>query len=255
MRILAFALLLLASGLAQKTPLAVSNLYAQDLQIAPAVLEVSPGYTTLVEFFAPIGDQFVGNSGLVDIKTSSNLMVIFPKERAGETDLIIRSKGYAMLFLIKVVERGQPRRYVVNEQRPAVSLSAPTTQPTGNLGSFRYESLRIGGTGVLRGQVAEVRLNLQNLALDNLIINPSTIRIAQNNRPLDYLAYRKLLSDKIGPLESQEFQINIPRAAGGLLEMTVQAQNEKTGALYNIRAVFDLSDSPRPARGIEVNPR
>ncbi len=126
MRALAKALPLLAlAALAQGGPGATTFLYAPSLEVNPATILLSPGYTTLLELFAPVEEQFLGNANLVELKASGNLAVLFPKGKSGETDLILRAKGYTMLFRVRVVEQGGPRRYVVRAEEPSLVEARP----------------------------------------------------------------------------------------------------------------------------------
>jgi len=216
--------LFLVSGLAAfgfgfaQTPVSVYTYYASDLQISPGVIEVSPGYTTVLELYAPVTDQFVGNAALLDIKTGSNLMVIFPKDRSGETDLVLRVKGATLLFRVRVVEKdGRPRRYVILEERPASAAAiAGAVRSGSSVGAFRGDVVRVTAVGSLRGaSQAEVRVSVQNLSTSDLILDPSRIVVRQGARYLDFLAYRKIVTDRVPALETQELQIIAQDVRGG----------------------------------------
>ena len=242
------------SVLAQSKSLSVYTYYATDLQISPGIIEVSPGYTTVLELFAPVTDQFVGNAGLLDIKTGSNLMVVFPKDRSGETDLVLRTKGMTLLFQVRITEKdSRPRRYVILENRPVSALpqrgSLGLSNPTG---TFRDGNVRLSATGRLMGSQAEVKVSFQNLSLDEVVLDPSRLVIRQGGANLDYMAYRKLISDEIPPLETQELQILVREVRFGDLEVLIPYSRANQVGERVLRLTFRLSETPTPPVGIEV---
>lgn len=182
---------------------------ADRLASHPGLILVSPGYTTLVELFAPPEEQFSGNGNLIDIKTSGNLVVLFAKAKSGETDLILRAKGYTMLFRVKVVEQGEPRLYVVRE--PGTG-----TSPSGEGFGFSPTATRLQKGGVqITAQArrvesgVEVAMEVRSANLGATNLNIPGMEVRGTKGPASFTVARQG-KDTLGPLEATLLRVRVP---------------------------------------------
>lgn len=182
---------------------------ADQLSSRPGLLLVSPGYTTLIELFAPPEEQFSGNGNLIDIKTAGNLVVLFAKAKSGETDLILRAKGYTMLFKVRVVEQGEPRLYVVREPGAASSTSREGF-------TFAPGATRLSKAGVqVAGQARktegglEIALEVRSANLGTTTVQVASMEVRGPKGPVSFTVARQG-KDILGPLEGVLLRIRIP---------------------------------------------
>lgn len=163
-----------------------AHLSAEQLERNPATLLVSPGYTTLLELFAPVEEQFAGNANLLEVKGAGNLVALFPKAKSGETDLILRAKGRTLLFRVRVVESGAPRRYVIHETPPP----SPPVEPSAFIpGATRTTRGGIMATAQARrqGQGLEVLVEIRSAQIAPLRLALARVEVqGEGGKPLSF---------------------------------------------------------------------
>lgn len=205
---------------------------AEDLSTKPGLILITPGYTTLIELFAPVEEQFAGNGNLVDIKTSGNLVVLFAKAKTGETDLILRSKGQTMLFRIKATEKGEPRRYMVLEGPTAYTLSPtePTLLPTAT--RAQKAGLGLAGQARILGGNLEVLLEVRaaNLGLTRLLLERTEVQGPKG--PASFTVSRQG-KDTLPPLEATRLRVLV----FGQNRATISIPVQTGGKTYTVRVV------------------
>lgn len=184
-----------------------SHLPAEQLEKTPATLLVSPGYTTLIELYAPVEEQFAGNANLLDVKGAGNLVALFPKAKSGETDLILRAKGRTLLFRVRVVESGAPRRYVIHETSPPL----PASEPTGFIpGATRITRGGVMATAQARrqGQGLEVLVEIRSAQITPLRLALARMEVTgEGGKPLSFTVAHT--GTTLQPLQASILRITI----------------------------------------------
>ncbi|GBD40666.1 hypothetical protein HRbin39_00035 [bacterium HR39] len=228
MRILLKVLPLLALvALAQDRPSATTFLYAPSLEVNPATVLLSPGYTTLLELFAPVEEQFLGNANLVELKASGNLAVLFPKAKSGETDLILRAKGYTMLFRVRVVEQGGPRRYVIRAEQPDLPEPGPAGPRTSPASTTLVDrGLAVSASSELTADGLKV-----NLEVRSATIYPVSVPVSQaeaTTREGKPIPFRVVGRDAVlMPLKGVTLQFLVPGQKEATLSIPLKVGNEE----------------------------
>lgn len=237
----AFLPLALAQG-------ATQTYRAEDLTTRPGILLVSPGYTTLVEMFAPVEEQFSGNGNLIDIKTSGNLVVLFAKAKSGETDLILRAKGYTLLFRVKLVEDGGPRRYLVREGPLNAALPEGPVGLLPTATRVQKAGLSIGGQARLVAGNLEVLLEVRaaNLGLTRILTERTDVRTPKG--PASFTATRQG-KDVLSPLEATFLRILVL----GQTRATVTVPVQTGGRTYTLKVAASPGGAEWEGVSIDVS--
>jgi len=105
----------------------------------PGRVQVSPGYTTLIDFPAAITNVVTGNGSIFKYLNFGNRVVLSATKSAGQTDLLVTTGGRVALFVVQVDSLGKaPKRYTVTDAAaqpvkaaaaPTLSEQLPTVQP------------------------------------------------------------------------------------------------------------------------------
>lgn len=244
-RFLVFLAAFFAGALAQGSTYAYR---AEDLTTRPGLILVSPGYTTLLELFAPVEEQFSGNGNLLDIKNSGNLVVLFAKAKSGETDLILRAKGYTLLFRVKVVEGGEPRRYIVQEGRPTIPYGEGEVSLMPGATRLQKEGLALAGQArVVEGNL-EVLLEIRSgsLGLTRILLERAEARGPKGSTTFTITRQGK---DVLSPLEAVLLRAVVPGQSRATLTIPVQVNGR------NVNIVVTASPRSQQWEGVslEVN--
>ena len=107
----------------------------------PGKVQVSPGYTTLIDFPAAVSNVVTGNGSIFKYLNFGNRVVLSATKSAGQTDLLVTTGGRVALFVVTVDSLGKaPKRYTVTDAaaQPAKAAAAaaptpPEQGPTGQL--------------------------------------------------------------------------------------------------------------------------
>lgn len=226
--------------------------YASDLQITPGSIKVAPGYTTLIDLFAPVEEQYIGNTGLVDAKTQSNVIAIFAKERSGRTDMILRVAGKTLLFKVEITTREEgPFRYLIHEARPSNPLTGTAVFQKANT-EFRSDFLRVTGQANLNNfGTATVRILMQNLSAYPLELDPASVRVFQGGMERGFRLIRSQQDTTLKLLETQEWALEIQGVSQSPIEVRYRISFQ--GKTYQARVLFELSrENTTPLKGVSL---
>lgn len=129
-RSIAPVLTLLAFGVASGTATAQSTVYyARDLETSARVVQVAPGYLTVLEFFDQVEAISSGRPDLVRVEASGNRVYVASSAKSGNTDLIVEVGGRTQLFKLQFGPGDQPRRYIVLRDRPVPAAASKAATP------------------------------------------------------------------------------------------------------------------------------
>jgi hypothetical protein len=107
--------------------------YAEDLINNAKPIQISPGYTTLIEFYQEVDNIASGRPGFLKLDQlgSASKILLTPLANAGTTDLIVEIGARTLLFRVQITQGNGPRRYTValNKPVPEVKPPAPAPQP------------------------------------------------------------------------------------------------------------------------------
>lgn len=185
---------------------------ASRLETTPGIILVSPGYTTLLELPGAPDEQFGGNANLIDLRTSGNLVALFPKTKAGETDLILRVEGKTLLFRVRITEQGTPRRYVIRPS-PTGTL-APGTAAFSPGASYLLRSgvaVTAQARRTERGQT-EVLVEIRSARTTPLAIAQNRIEASSGQKPVSFTVIRQG-ANLLGPLQATVLRILVNEPA------------------------------------------
>lgn len=92
--------------------------YATDLERTPGLLQLSPGFTTVVDFWDVVDSVASGKGELLRIEVSGPRLLLSAQQKAGKTDLVVEAGGRTLLFVVDIAPGTTPRRYKVELSRP-----------------------------------------------------------------------------------------------------------------------------------------
>jgi hypothetical protein len=135
--LVAAALLLLGAVQAQG-PLVLKTYYAEDLTRSPGLIEVSPGFTTVLDFWDTVDAAFSAKRELLRIEGGGSRLLLSAgllgtatgptPVKTGSTDLIVEVAGRTLLFTVRISPGEYPRRYQIllkRERAAAYGVSTP----------------------------------------------------------------------------------------------------------------------------------
>jgi len=91
--------------------------YADDLTRVPGVIEVSPGFTTVMDFWDTVSTLASAKGELLRVESAGPRILLSATQKAGQTDLVVEVAGRTLLFVIKIGPGVGPRRYVIELSR------------------------------------------------------------------------------------------------------------------------------------------
>jgi len=123
MRVFLAALGLGALALAQ-SPIVLKTYYAEDLIKSPGLIEVSPGFTTVLDFWDTVDGAFSAKRELLRIEGAGSRLLLSAgllaspaggavPVKSGSTDLIVEVAGRTLLFTVRIAPGEYPRRYQI----------------------------------------------------------------------------------------------------------------------------------------------
>jgi hypothetical protein len=131
------ALLLLGAVQAQG-PVVLRTYYAEDLVKSPGVIEVSPGFTTVLDFWDTVDAAFSAKRELLRIEGGGSRLLLSAgllgtaagptPVKSGATDLIVEVAGRTLLFTVRISPGEYPRRYQIllkRERAATYGVSTP----------------------------------------------------------------------------------------------------------------------------------
>lgn len=101
--------------------------YADDLARIPGLIEISPGFTTVIDFWDIVTSLASAKGELFRIESAGPRVLLSAREKAGQTDLIAEVGGRTLLFTVKVKPGVGPRRYVIELSRPKKGYTPPAS--------------------------------------------------------------------------------------------------------------------------------
>ncbi len=136
-RTLIAALLLLGAVQAQG-PVVLKTYYAEDLVKSPGLIEVSPGFTTVLDFWDTVDAAFSAKRELLRIEGGGSRLLVSAgllgtaagptPVKTGSTDLIVEVGGRTLLFTVRISPGEYPRRYQIllkREKTATYGVSTP----------------------------------------------------------------------------------------------------------------------------------
>jgi hypothetical protein len=135
--LVAAALLLLGAVQAQ-SPVVLKTYYAEDLTRSPGLIEVSPGFTTVLDFWDTVDAAFSAKRELLRIEGGGSRLLLSAgllgtaagptPVKTGSTDLVVEVAGRTLLFTVRISPGEYPRRYQIllkRERAATYGVSTP----------------------------------------------------------------------------------------------------------------------------------
>jgi len=231
---LIFLSMVLAVGLALGQSV-LKTYYADDLVRVPGVIEVSPGFTTVMDFWDTVSTLASAKGELLRVESAGPRILISATQKAGQTDLVVEVAGRTLLFTLKIGPGVGPRRYVIELSRartqaptptyvpPVSSAPAPTPQPQASgpapqAAPVNPELVRFTTTAQApsdgKGTVT-IFFTLENRGNRTIAADPGRLAITQGGNRLSYSLKREPLKTLINPGEALSGLITLEGARPG----------------------------------------
>ncbi|ADH62429.1 hypothetical protein EWH23_03100 [Meiothermus sp. PNK-Is4] len=215
--------------------------YADDLTRVPGVIEVSPGFTTVMDFWDTVSTLASAKGELLRVESAGPRILISATQKAGQTDLVVEVAGRTLLFTLKIGPGVGPRRYVIELSRarsgvsaptyiPPVSTPAPSPQPqVSNPQTSTPAPQAVNPDGVRFTTTAQVPsdgkgtitlfFTLENRGARTLAADPGRLVITQGGNRLSYSLKREPLKTLINPGEALSGLITLEGARAGEISL------------------------------------
>ncbi|MGC8968015.1 MAG: hypothetical protein ACP5JV_06805 [Thermus sp.] len=135
MQVRLVALLALALALPARAQVVLKTYYAEDLVKTPGLIEVSPGFTTVLDFWDTVDAAFSAKRELLRLEGGGSRLLLSAGLQAtqagavpvksGMTDLVVEVGGRTLLFTVRIGPGEYPRRYQVLLKRTQGGTYAP----------------------------------------------------------------------------------------------------------------------------------
>ncbi|WP_027891065.1 hypothetical protein [Calidithermus chliarophilus] len=235
---LIFLSMVLAVGLALGQSV-LKTYYADDLVRVPGVIEVSPGFTTVMDFWDTVSTLASAKGELLRVESAGPRILISATQKAGQTDLVVEVAGRTLLFTLKIGPGVGPRRYVIELSRartqaptptyvpPVSSAPAPTPQPQASgpapqAAPVNPELVRFTTTAQVpsdgKGTVT-IFFTLENRGNRTIAADPGRLAITQGGNRLSYSLKREPLKTLINPGEALSGLITLEGARPGEINL------------------------------------
>lgn len=242
-------LLLAVVGLGMvQAQVVLKTYYAEDLVKAPGLIEVSPGFTTVLDFWDSVDAAFSAKRELLRIEGGgarllvSSGLVATPSGatpvKSGLTDLVVEVGGRTLLFTVRISPGEYPRRYQILLRRNQGGTYAPTgpVPTTGSLGGpplprvGTEERPQVPPPPEAKPQVlltttveapsdasgrVSVFFSLENRGKNPVSFALNDLALLQEGKPLRFEVRRDPLKAVLNPGEGQSGVILIQGAAPG----------------------------------------
>ena len=242
---LIFLSMVLAVGLALGQSV-LKTYYADDLVRVPGVIEVSPGFTTVMDFWDTVSTLASAKGELLRVESAGPRVLISATQKAGQTDLVVEVAGRTLLFTLKIGPGVGPRRYVIELSRTSRSVSAPAgayappappvsaapapqpqdmsgaSSPAPQAAALNPEGVRFTTTAQVpsdgRGTVT-IFFTLENRGNRTIAADPGRLAITQGGNRLSYSLKREPLKTLINPGEALSGLITLEGARPGEINL------------------------------------
>ena len=131
-------LLALTMALPAQAQVVLKTYYAEDLVKTPGLLEVSPGFTTVIDFWDTVDAAFSARRELLRLEGGGSRLLLSTgmmgtqtgavPVKSGMTDLVVEVGGRTLLFTVRIGPGEYPRRYQVLLKRTQGGPYAPLSQ-------------------------------------------------------------------------------------------------------------------------------
>lgn len=229
--ILLSMMLAVGSGLGQSV---LKTYYADDLTRVPGIIEVSPGFTTVLDFWDTVSTLASAKGELLRVESAGPRILISATQKAGQTDLVVEVAGRTLLFTLKIGPGVGPRRYVIELSRartqaptptyvPPVSAPAPAPEPQASgpapqTAPGSPEGVRFTTTAQVpsdgKGTVT-IFFTLENRGNRTIAADPGRLALTQGGNRLSYSLKREPLKTLINPGEALSGLITLEGARPG----------------------------------------
>jgi len=229
---LLFMLLAVPMALGQSV---LKTYYADDLVRVPGLIEVSPGFTTVLDFWDTVSTLASAKGELLRVESAGPRILISATQKAGQTDLVVEVAGRTLLFTLKIGPGVGPRRYVIELSRSRGSISAPAgtyVPPASSTPSPRPEpqtgapapqpvnpdQVRFTTTAQVpsdgKGTIT-IFFTLENRGARTVAADPGRLVVTQGGNRLSYSLKREPLKTLINPGEALSGLITLEGARAG----------------------------------------
>lgn len=246
--LVAAALLLLGAAQAQ-SPVVLKTYYAEDLTRSPGLIEVSPGFTTVLDFWDTVDAAFSAKRELLRIEGGGSRLLLSAgllgtaagptPVKTGSTDLVVEVAGRTLLFTVRISPGEYPRRYQILLKReraatygvstPVQVQPAPQPAPKGSAPQARpapaaapQPEPRVAFVTTVQapsdasGKVT-IFFNLENQGGYPVSFALNDLQVLQGGKPLKVEVRRDPLKAVLGPGEGQSGVIVVYGARPGEL--------------------------------------
>ena len=121
-----------------QSPVVLKTYYAEDLVKSPGLIEVSPGFTTVLDFWDTVDAAFSAKRELLRIEGGGSRLLLSAgllgtaagptPVKTGSTDLVVEVGGRTLLFTVRISPGEYPRRYQIllkRERAATYGVSTP----------------------------------------------------------------------------------------------------------------------------------
>jgi hypothetical protein len=208
--------------------------YADDLTRVPGVIEVSPGFTTVMDFWDTVSTLASAKGELLRVESAGPRILISATQKAGQTDLVVEVAGRTLLFTLKIGPGVGPRRYVIELSRTRSTVSAPASTyvppaspapspaPQAAQPQPAPEQVRFTTTAQVpsdgKGTIT-LFFTLENRGARTLAADPGRLVITQGGNRLSYSLKREPLKTLINPGEALSGLITLEGARAGEISL------------------------------------
>ena len=203
--------------------------YADDLTRVPGLIEVSPGFTTVLDFWDTVSTLASAKGELLRVESAGPRILISATQKAGQTDLVVEVAGRTLLFTLKIGPGVGPRRYVIELSRSRGSVSAPagtyvppprpepqTSAPAPQ--PVHPDQVRFTTTAQVpsdgKGTIT-IFFTLENRGARTVAADPGRLVVTQGGNRLSYSLKREPLRTLINPGEALSGLITLEGARAG----------------------------------------
>ena len=203
--------------------------YADDLTRVPGLIEVSPGFTTVLDFWDTVSTLASAKGELLRVESAGPRILISATQKAGQTDLVVEVAGRTLLFTLKIGPGVGPRRYVIELSRSRGSVSAPagtyvppprpepqTSAPAPQ--PVHPDQVRFTTTAQVpsdgKGTIT-IFFTLENRGARTVAADPGRLVVTQGGNRLSYSLKREPLKTLINPGEALSGLITLEGARAG----------------------------------------
>ena len=240
--------MLLGAAQAQ-SPVVLKTYYAEDLTRSPGLIEVSPGFTTVLDFWDTVDAAFSAKRELLRIEGGGSRLLLSAgllgtaagptPVKTGSTDLVVEVAGRTLLFTVRISPGEYPRRYQILLKReraatygvstPVQVQPAPQPAPKGSAPQARpapaaapQPEPRVAFVTTVQapsdasGKVT-IFFNLENQGGYPVSFALNDLQVLQGGKPLKVEVRRDPLKAVLGPGEGQSGVIVVYGARPGEL--------------------------------------